>query len=74
MRTSYSLALLFVGGVLTSLPGCRVVGTDYEPPTESVEKKWHADLASGLTAERADTAGWWRCFDDPVLDGLVARA
>ncbi|MDZ4772636.1 MAG: efflux transporter outer membrane subunit, partial [Planctomycetota bacterium] len=32
------------------------------------------DLASGLTAERADTAGWWRCFDDPVLDGLVARA
>jgi NodT family efflux transporter outer membrane factor (OMF) lipoprotein len=55
-----------------------MVGPDFKHP----ETPWLADWKGGsLEAQktdtnlrRADTENWWRNFNDPVLDGLVALA
>jgi hypothetical protein len=61
------------------LGGCAAVGPDFKRP----EVPWLADWSGGslttLAAEkrgspRPQTEEWWRNFDDPVLDALVAEA
>src|SRR5690606_17746600 len=60
------------------LGGCATVGPDYRVP-ESAEV--HAAQAQG--AFRSESAAvtaqplpdhWWKLYDDPVLDGLIAQA
>ena len=59
--------------------GCTTVGPDFKRP----EVPWLADWTGGslesLAAEqrgmpKAQTEEWWRNFNDPVLDRLVAEA
>ncbi len=52
--------------------GC-TVGPDYHPPVANVPAQWDAAPEQGAPAPSAPPA-WWKAFDDPVLDGLVARA
>lgn len=64
---------VLAGFAALALAGCVTVGTDYHPPQVEAPAQWTA-----ATGERppdvAVLAEWWRVFDDPVLDGLVADA
>lgn len=54
------------------LAGC-AVGPDYRAPALDLPEEWPEHVL--LSAEaRADWQQWWRQFEDPYLDGLVARA
>jgi multidrug efflux system outer membrane protein len=64
-------SLLFVAA-LTVLGGCAAVGPDYKAPVETPVTFKNA-AQPGLTGGSADAA-WWRQFDDPALDDLIARA
>lgn len=74
IRFAFSLTLL------TVLAGCAEVGPDYRVPDAAVLNR---PAAAAPFAGARDTAAytanavpgkWWRLYDDPVLDGLVAKA
>ena len=56
--------------VLAALSGC-TIGPDYTRPAVDVPKAFIYEPASA-----ADTANtlWWKQYNDPVLDGLIAEA
>src|SRR5262245_29534618 len=64
VRRVWSLAMLVV------LSGC-VFGPDYTRPAVDAPKAFIYEAK-----DAADTANteWWKQFDDPVLDGLIAEA
>ena len=53
--------------------GCAAVGPDYAQPQLPVPAGWTA-AADQHPADAAALATWWRQFDDPVLDRLIADA
>ncbi len=57
------------------LGGC-AVGPDYQAPHFSLPDFWRASPAQDKEKkeETADKASWWRDFNDPVLDALMAKA
>jgi outer membrane protein, multidrug efflux system len=59
--------------VLSLLAGCVAVGPDYSPPQPDVPAHW-STAAGGRATPQAELAQWWRQFNDPVLEGLVADA
>src|SRR5512143_2325348 len=69
-----------VAGIASLLLGaCATVGPDFSRPEVPWLDSWQggptkppADEA--FTAHRAQTEEWWRNFNDPVLDQLVAEA
>ena len=60
--------------LLAMLGGCTVVGPAYVPPETDVPDAWTQDLNQGLTTAPVERVEWWRVFDDPVLNELVANA
>ncbi len=52
------------------LAGC-LVGPNYQRPAVETPEAFHYEIA-----EAKDTANtlWWRQFQDPVLDDLIAEA
>lgn len=65
------------------LAGCATTDAGYRAPAGEVPARWQATAgASGPAApergvalpEAGALADWWRRFDDPLLDGLVAEA
>src|SRR5690554_6330460 len=54
------------------IAGC-AVGPDYRAPELELPEQWpeHVLLSDEV---RADWQQWWRQFEDPHLDALVARA
>lgn len=52
------------------LAGC-AVGTDYVRPDVAVPAKWSA---AGEAAPVAEKTEWWKTFNDPVLERLIAVA
>lgn len=71
--------LAFVATALTFAAGC-TVGPDYRTPDTKLSDDWASRDITGastqptLRGEAADVAQWWRVFNDPVLDSLIARA
>jgi outer membrane protein TolC len=64
MNPSRILAVM----ALSSLAGCSV-GPDYHAPAVAVPPTF-----GGAVGQAApDIAAWWHAFNDPVLDGLIAR-
>ena len=61
------------GIALAMLCGCAAVGPDYQPPTVRGPAQWTV-VSESRAADPAVLAQWWREFDDPVLNGLVADA
>ncbi len=64
----------FVGACLFT--GC-MVGPDYEPPSAdapSTPEGWHTSMADGLDDQPLEVSAWWRSFNDPQLDTLIALA
>lgn len=53
--------------------GC-AVGPDYKPPEVSAPATWQEAVQLGVDTQTADMAGWWKTFNDPLLDSLVDRA
>ncbi|ATE61224.1 RND transporter [Thauera sinica] len=56
-----------------ALSACMTVGPDYHAPHVAVPAAWSV-AGDGRGSDPAVLAAWWRQFDDPVLDGLVADA
>src|SRR5262245_46285722 len=53
------------------LAACASVGPDYVKPEVDVPADWRDAPADGLKAQGAE---WWKVYDDPVLDRLIAEA
>ena len=66
MPRRIALALI----LLSCIGGC-TLGPDYRRPTVDIPAGWR--IEENQARELADTA-WWRQFNDPVLDGLIATA
>ena len=67
MNKRFALSLLFTA----ALAGCTAVGPDYQRPTVDAPSAFI--YAPRDAAETANTA-WWKQFNDPVLDSLIAEA
>jgi NodT family efflux transporter outer membrane factor (OMF) lipoprotein len=70
---------LFALGCALFLGGCAAVGPDYKRPETPSLTAWSGGSLATLADEqrgkpRAQTEDWWRNFNDPVLDALVAEA
>lgn len=54
--------------------GC-TVGPDYRKPETNSPKNWiSSQHHQGLTAKDIHEQAWWRSFNDPVLNQLIAKA
>ena len=58
--------------VLTS--GCAKVGPNFNAPDAPVHPSWIDADDPALQIEQVDQQDWWKTFQDPVLDALVAKA
>lgn len=54
--------------MLAALAGCMTVGPDYKRPLTDMPELW-----PGATSAEPVNAAWWRAYDDPVIDNLVAE-
>jgi multidrug efflux system outer membrane protein len=54
-----------------ALTGCASLGPDYVRPETDLPADWKDAPADGTKAQDAE---WWKVYDDPVLDRLVAEA
>src|SRR5258705_8356163 len=59
--------------VLLAFAGC-MIGPNYQRPEVSVSPSWEETGDQRVSTESTTHRGWWRAFNDPVLDRLVARA
>ncbi|SDS28423.1 efflux transporter outer membrane subunit [Pseudomonas oryzae] len=66
--------LLLLG--LAGLSGCVRLGPDFQPPGEAWLEAWRSPAIEQASRQVAqpDIREWWRVFDDPVLDRLIAEA
>jgi len=60
--------------IVLMLGGCTMVGPDFVKPEAPVRADWMESHSPGLSAGQTDYREWWRVFNDPVLDNLVAKA
>ena len=60
--------------ILAWLAGC-AVGPDYKPPTPPPGAAApFVSVQSSASTQAAPPNAWWELYDDPVLNGLIARA
>jgi NodT family efflux transporter outer membrane factor (OMF) lipoprotein len=64
--------LLPAACALLVLSACKV-GPNFQRPASPVEEHWVGE-PPGSAAEPADTANWWRLFNDATLNGLIDTA
>ncbi|WP_262965406.1 efflux transporter outer membrane subunit [Methylobacter psychrophilus] len=68
----YSLVTMMTAAMLGS--SCSLVGPDYVKPESAVETKWINQLAPEISQRSVELSTWWKVFNDPVLDKLIAEA
>lgn len=63
-------------GLALATAGCTQVGPDFTPPPTAWLERWQSPALQQVTREQsqADFRQWWRAFDDPLLDRLIAEA
>jgi len=71
-------ALIRCAGLLATalLAGC-AIGPDYQRPAANLPAGYGAEVSSAAPGDQpsvAVNAEWWKLFQDPVLDDLMARA
>ncbi len=59
--------------MLLAFAGC-MVGPNYQRPKVSVSPSFGETGDPRLSAESTNYRDWWKAFNDPVLDRLIARA
>src|SRR5256886_1337779 len=64
---------ILVVPVLLTFAGC-MAGPNYQRPNVSVSPSFGETGDPRLSAESTNYRDWWKAFNDPVLDRLVARA
>ena len=62
---------LAVSALALWLGACTMLGPDFVPPQTTLPTAWEEQSTA---SSRARAAYWWRLFNDPLLDLLVARA
>ena len=62
---------LLVTGLLVT--GC-AVGPDYRSPDLSIPESWSEQSADKAVIAPVSIAQWWKAFNDPTLDSLIAQA
>jgi NodT family efflux transporter outer membrane factor (OMF) lipoprotein len=67
-----SRILLLLATLLSG--GCAMVGPDFNAPEADINAQWAEQETAGISREHADYSEWWRVFNDPVLDALIATA
>ena len=60
--------------LLACLSACTTVGPNYHPPQADLPTAWHEPQPGFSAAERESLQTWWRTFNDPMLDQLLALA
>jgi len=62
--------------VLFALAGCTTVGPNFTQPRTNWDEGWTSPTLASLASapSGADNAVWWRQFEDPALDALIAAA
>src|SRR5207249_9654325 len=73
MSRSIRSGLIFLLPVLLAFAGC-MIGPNYQRPKVSVSPNWGETGDQRVSTESTTYRDWWRAFNDPVLDRLVARA
>jgi NodT family efflux transporter outer membrane factor (OMF) lipoprotein len=71
--SSFRSGLVLLLPVLLAFAGC-MVGPNYQRPKVSVSPGWGDAGDRRVSTESTTYRDWWRAFNDPVLDRLVARA
>jgi outer membrane protein TolC len=71
MRALTRTFLLFV--VAIALAGCISLGPDFETPESEVAAQWVAAADDRVSSDSVDYAEWWKIFEDPVLESLIAQ-
>ena len=66
------IAKLSPAVLLLGLAGCATAGSNYVPPLAEAPRAY-ATIPVGVRDAAVETA-WWKLFDDPALDGLIAAA
>lgn len=71
LRAQLPLAL----GAL-ALSGCVRLGPDFQSPPVTWLDGWNSEAINQVSQQRTqpDNRQWWRIFNDPVLDRLIAEA
>jgi NodT family efflux transporter outer membrane factor (OMF) lipoprotein len=54
--------------------GCFSLGPDFETPHSEVADGWMGAADDRVSPDSGDYAEWWKTFDDPVLESLIAQA
>lgn len=70
---NYAMVLLIALAALLLFSGC-AVGPNYKPPQTAVAASFANQSTNAVSASDAALATWWKSFNDPMLDALVARA
>jgi len=62
--------------VVFLLAGCTTLGPDFTPPRTDWDEGWTSPTLASLAPPPggADSAVWWRQFQDPALDALISAA
>ena len=71
--SSFRSGLILLVPVLLAFAGC-MVGPNYQRPKVSVSPSFGETGDPRLSAESTNYRDWWKAFNDPVLDRLIARA
>jgi NodT family efflux transporter outer membrane factor (OMF) lipoprotein len=74
MITGPARAFAAAGALSLILTGCTTVGPDFHPPTTTWDEGWTSPALSGIAKSGAEAQDWWRQFNDPALDALIAEA
>ncbi len=63
-----------IAAALLIFSGCFKVGPDFHKPNSAVSPEWIEAKDHRVSRASADYRGWWKTFNDPVLDRLIDRA
>ncbi len=54
--------------------GCTAVGPDFQKPDPETAEAWQEAENAHVDTARAEYEEWWKVFNDPALDKLIAHA
>jgi outer membrane protein, multidrug efflux system len=69
------LLLIVAALLIVTVAGC-MVGPDYRPLAMKLPAQWNGidERRAEPQTGKSDLSSWWRSFDDPLLDEIVAQA
>lgn len=71
-RNLCSILLPCLGALAFS--SCKTVGVNYQTPGVAVPDRWTMSIQPHLDSKGDCLTEWWKGFNDPVLNQLIARA